>query len=111
MMEYREESKQELIQMFEEKETPERVASELDIPTKEVLNVYTEWKQEKMDKVNLGDRVCYVLNIKGYKSQLVHGNVISKKTNSVIVESSDNAYVKEALNGKVVVSIKDILVV
>lgn len=98
-----------MYKLFEEGETPEQVASELEITLKDVHDIYVGWKQSKMDKLSEGDKVCYVLNMSGYKKHLVYGNILLKKENSVVVESKENEYIEDVLNGKVAVSVKDIL--
>lgn len=99
----------EMHRMFEEGYTTEQVSREIELPMKDVFDIYTEWKQQKMDKLNVGDKVCYVLDLKGYNKGLIYGNIILKKVNTVIVESKDNDYIEDALNGKVAVSVKQIL--
>lgn len=85
------------------------ISEELGLDLEDVVDIYEDWKQRKMDAISLGDKVCYVLNLEGYKEQLVYGDVIIKLTNSVIVLSEEDEYIVTELNSRVAVSIKDIL--
>lgn len=96
-------------ELFEEGNTLEQAAVELEMTRKDLQSTYDEWKQMKMDKLNVGDKVCFILNMAGHDSQLVHGNIHSKHTNAVVIDCAENAYVKRELKGRVAVSVKDVL--
>lgn len=100
---------QDIYEMFEGGETLENVTSEVDIPKKDIVDIYESWKKKKMDNLEVGDKVCFILDIKGYNNQMVYGTVYKKLTNSVVVDCKEDEYVKKELNGRVVVSVKNIL--
>lgn len=95
--------------MLEEGETVVSIANELELPKKDIEDIYSDWKNEKMEKLEVGDAVCFILTIAGYQSMLVNGRIHCKYVNSVVVDCQGNDYVENALKGRVVVSVKDIL--
>lgn len=100
---------QEVFRLLEEGDSVGAIAGELELPKKDIEDIYEKWKQEKMDNLEIGDRVCFILDIAGYESQLVHGKIYSKHTNAVVVDCRENKYVNKQLKGRVAVSVKDIL--
>lgn len=100
---------EEVFRLLEEGDSVGAIANDMELPKKDIDDIYEKWKQEKMDNLGLGDKVCFILDIAGYDSQLVHGTIHSKHTNAVVVDCRDNPYVNKELKGRVAVSVKDVL--
>lgn len=93
---------------LEEGKTIQDISAEVETSFKAIERAYREWMNSLQESFDKGDEVCYVLNIKGHDKKLVEGFVYKKMENAVIVESEDD-YIKKHLNGRVVVSVKEVM--
>lgn len=96
---------------LKEGKSAQDISMELELPLKDIEDIYKEWKKALMEAINEGDSVQYVLDIKGYKKKIAEGLIYKKLDNSVIVDSKEDDYINKNLNGRVVVSVKDVLIV
>lgn len=109
---YNDEFSQEVFELFEQKLYPEDVVRYLGGTKKEYSHMYQYWMDRKREYIEDGVRVEFVVKHEGYPEELLQGKVIKAMTNSVLVEIDSEIKdfrLRRDLNGKIVVSIKDIL--
>lgn len=109
---YKDEFSLEVFDCFEQKMYPTDVVRLMGGDKKEFEYMYAYWMDLKRAPLKLGMLVEFVVDFEGYERELLEGEVIKINDNSVLVEincpiKSDSLRLK--LQGKVVLSIKDIL--
>lgn len=109
---YTDEFSLEIFDYFEQKMYPADVVRLVGGDKKEFEYMYAYWMDLKRAPLYEGMLVEFVVDFEGYERELLVGKVVKINTNSVLVEisspiKSDSLRLK--LQGKVVLSIKDIL--
>lgn len=103
------EFKEHIYRLFERGDSVRDIEHRKEITREESLSYYEEWKKHKMGQLTEGDKVSFILDMNGYDSRLVEGEVYKKLTNAVIVDCQEDNYIRQNLRGRVAVSVKDIL--
>lgn len=109
---YTDELSKEVFDLFDQKLYPSDVSNLIGGSKKDYEHMYHYWIGQKRMFIEEGLIVDFVMNIKGYPEHIVGGKIIKVYVNSVLVEVQDSKYmdlINDNLQGKVVVSIKDIL--
>lgn len=109
---YTDELSREVFDLFDQKLYPADVSNLIGGSKKDYEHMYQYWIGQKREVVEEGLLVDFVLNISGYPEHIVGGKIIKVYTNSVmvkVVDSSHKQMLEDNLQGKVIVSIKDIL--
>lgn len=109
---YTDELSREVFDLFDQKLYPADVSNLIGGSKKDYEHMYHYWIGQKREVVEEGLMVDFVLNISGYPEHIVGGKIIKVYTNSVMVEVVDSQYKEmlvDTLQGRIIVSIKDIL--
>lgn len=109
---YTDELSREVFDLFDQKLYPADVSNLIGGSKKDYEHMYHYWIGQKREVVEEGLMVDFVLNIRGYPEHIVGGKIIKVYTNSVMVEVVDSQYKEmlvDTLQGRIIVSIKDIL--
>lgn len=109
---YTDELSKEVFDLFDQKLYPSDVSNLIGGSKKDYEHMYHYWKGQKRMFIEEGLIVDFVMNIKGYPEHIVGGKIIKVYVNSVLVEVQDSKHIElinDNLQGKIVVSIKDIL--
>lgn len=109
---YTDELSREVFDLFDQKLYPADVSNLIGGSKKDYEHMYHYWIGQKREVVEEGLMVDFVLNISGYPEHIVGGKIIRVYTNSVMVEVVDSQYKEmlvDTLQGRIIVSIKDIL--
>lgn len=109
---YTDELSREVFDLFDQKLYPSDVSNLIGGSKKDYEHMYHYWMGQKREFIEEGLVVDFVLNIKGYPEHIVGGQIIKVYTNAVMVEVQDSKHMEilqDSLQGKIIVSIKDIL--
>lgn len=109
---YTDELSREVFDLFDQKLYPADVSNLIGGSKKDYEHMYHYWIGQKREVVEEGLMVDFVLNIRGYPEHIVGGKIIKVYTNSVMVEVVDSQHKEmlvDTLQGRIIVSIKDIL--
>lgn len=109
---YTDELSREVFDLFDQKLYPSDVSNLIGGSKKDYEHMYHYWMGQKREFIEEGLVVDFVLNIKGYPEHIVGGQIIKVYTNAVMVEVQDSKHMEilqDNLQGKIIVSIKDIL--
>lgn len=109
---YTDELSREVFDLFDQKLYPADVSNLIGGSKKDYEHMYHYWIGQKREVVEEGLMVDFVLNISGYPEHIVGGKIIKVYTNSVMVEVVDSQHKEmlvDTLQGRIIVSIKDIL--
>lgn len=109
---YTDELSREVFDLFDQKLYPADVSNLIGGSKKDYEHMYHYWIGQKREVVEEGLMVDFVLNISGYPEHIVGGKIIKVYTTSVMVEVVDSQYKEmlvDTLQGRIIVSIKDIL--
>lgn len=109
---YTDELSREVFDLFDQKLYPSDVSNLIGGSKKDYEHMYHYWMGQKREFIEEGLVVDFVLNIKGYPEHIVGGQIVKVYNNSVMVEVQDSKHMdilNDSLQGKIIVSIKDIL--